>query len=181
MSLSSRSPGKASLLWLGALLGLLAGCSEPHATPPATPSSQRAGPLVYSFPSLDARPVDSESLRGRATLFLFLTTFGDSSLLEATIVRQLVNEYRPPIQAVAIFMDPPENEPLTRLFSSQLSLPFRSALADTNTISGQGPFGEVGVAPSIVILNAAGVEAWRHNGMASKEILERALRSAQRQ
>ncbi|MCU0657095.1 MAG: TlpA family protein disulfide reductase [Polyangiaceae bacterium] len=168
------------LLW--APLGLL-GCSSPKPTPaaaPPRPSAPAGPPLEFSFESLDERPVSSEALRGRASLLVFLATYGNDSLLQARHARKVFLEHTPRINAAAVFLEPIENRLLVRVFRDSAQLPFPSAMGDADTIAGKGPFEGIGAVPTALVLDHEGREVWRKLGGAQSDELRRVLRDAQR-
>lgn len=156
--------------------------------PAEAPAPPTSAPIEFSFESLDERPVSHLSTRGRATLVIFLTSygggiltsFGDPSLLQARYAKKVYKEHTPRINAAAVFLEPIENRPLVRLFRDAADLPFPSALADADTVAGRGPFKGIGTVPSVVVLDHEGREVFRKVGVASADELTRALRDAQR-
>ncbi|MFO0662045.1 MAG: TlpA disulfide reductase family protein, partial [Polyangiaceae bacterium] len=162
-----------------------AACSSPA---PASPAQEAAAPSrgpvrTFSYASLDERPVTSDALRGRATIVAFVATNGDASVVQLKYLQKIQSDYKPAVQIVAVFMDPtrnPDNTPLVRIYRDSLKLTFPTAMADANTVPGNGPFGNVGVAPTVVVLDASGAEVWRKTGVSDATELTHALRDAQR-
>lgn len=160
----------------------LAACSAPAApaAAPARAPARARGPAVdFSYESLDDRPVSREALRGRAAIVAFLTTYGDPSLLQARFLKKVFREHAPRINAAAIFLGPPENRPLVRVFVGTADLPFPCAMGDAETTAGRGPFRDIDTVPSVLVLDHEGREVWRKVGVASADELNQALRDAQ--
>lgn len=140
-------------LAIGALafwaLSSIASCSAPP--PPETPdvAPRARGPeRVFSYPSLDDRPVSSEALHGRASIVAFVATNGDASVIRSSTSRGYRSDYKPQVNVVAVFMDPtknPDNTPLVRMYRDFQKMTFPVAMADAETVPGNGPFGAVGV------------------------------------
>jgi hypothetical protein len=169
----------------GAVL-LLSSCSHRQegtgAEDPTTQDRSTSPSVRYEFSSLDERPVSSEALQGRATVLVFLTTFGgnNDSIVQARFARKVYREHVPRINAAAVFMEPMNNLPLVRIYRDSVGLPFPIAMADTDTIAGKGPFRGVDAVPSAVVLDNQGREVWRKIGIATPAELRTALRKAQR-
>jgi hypothetical protein len=134
---------------------------------------------MYQFESLDEREVSTEALKGRATVLVFLATFGNDSIVQARFLKKVFREHVPRINAVAIFMEPIENRPLARIFRDAVGLPYQEAMADLDTIGGKGPFKGIDTIPSTVVLDADGREAFRKVGVTSPDELIRAIKDAQ--
>jgi hypothetical protein len=56
-------------------------------------------------------------------------------------------------------------------YRDALKVPFPVALGDTATTAGGGPFGDVHLVPSVVVLNAEGRIAWRKAGLTKSDEL----------
>ncbi|MCS6901336.1 MAG: hypothetical protein RMJ98_16915 [Myxococcales bacterium] len=161
----------------------LVACSpppKPIVNGPA-PSPPRGPVVEFSFPSLDDRPVSHEAFRGRASLLVFLVTYGNDSLLQARFAKKVFLEHTPRINAAAIFLEPLENRPLVRVFRDSADLPFPAAMGDADSIAGRGAFKGLGAVPSVVVLDPEGREVWRKVGGAPPGEMHRALDEAQRE
>lgn len=159
----------------------LASCSkkdEPPRTPAAAPVA-RGEPVAYAFESLDDREVSLAAMKGRATIVVFIATYGDASIVQARFVKKVVAEYVPRINAAAVFMEPIENRPLARIFRDTVGLPYPLAMADSATIAGRGPFAGLDTVPSVVVLDDEGREVFRKVGVAYPDELIRAIKDAQ--
>jgi acetyl-CoA carboxylase alpha subunit len=113
-------------------------------------------------------------------VIIFITTYGDASIVQARFLKKAIKEHVPRANAAAVFLERVENRPLARMFSDKLELPFPTAMGDEASIAGKGPFSGVDTVPSVVVLDEQGREVWRKVGVAHPEELDRALREAQR-
>jgi hypothetical protein len=171
-----------------ALLSLLAaitscakqGGSRPTQPTEGAPAPQRGAPIEYAFESLDDREVSLAALKGRATVLVFIATYGDASIIQARFLKRVLNEHTPRFNAVGIFMEPIDNRPLARIFRDAAVLPYPLAMADAETIAGRGPFTGIDTVPSVVVLDTEGREVFRKVGVAHPDELEKAIRDAQR-
>ena len=148
--------------------------------PPSAAPVARGAPIAYAFDSLDEREVSFEALKGRATVVLFIATYGDASIVQARFAKRVLAEHAPRINVAAVFMEPIENRPLARIFRDTVGLPYPLAMADPSTIAGRGAFAGVDTVPSVVVLDHEGREVWRKVGVAHADELIKALRDAQR-
>lgn len=166
---------------LGAAAVVALGCAGTKEKAKEAPAASASGPpLAFRYESLDDREVSSESLKGRATLLLFLTTYGDPSLLQARFAKKVVGSHTPRINAAAIFLERIDNRPLVRLYRDAAGLAFPCAMADAETVKGEGPIPGTGTVPTVIVLDPAGREVWRKVGVAHPDELQKALRDAQR-
>lgn len=174
------------LLQIIGLTALCAGCSAsataaaPVEPTTAEPAKQVGAPVAYEFASLDDRPVSSEALRGRATVLIFVTTYGDASMLQARFLKKVFKEYSPRFNAAAVFLERVDNRPLARIFNDTLELPYPAAMGDEASIAGKGPFTGMDTVPGVVVLDPSGREVWRKIGVAMPDELTSAIREAQR-
>lgn len=146
----------------------------------APPSRAPAGPPIeFRFESLDDHDVSREALSGRASIVVFLTTYGDASIVQARYVKKVFKEFVPRINAAGVFLERAENRPLARIFRDAVGLPFPLAMADAASIAGKGPFQGLDTVPTVVVLDPQGREVWRKTGIAAPEELARALKEAQ--
>ncbi len=175
---------RPSALALVTLMSLapLTGCATPRAEPVSAPRAAPSGPPIeFSFSSIDEREVSSSALRGRATVIAFLTTYATPSTVQARYLKKVVADHVPRVNAALVFYEQIENRPLVRIFRDALGLAVPTAMADTESIAGRGPFKGLDTVPSVVVLDAAGREVFRKVGVADANELHRALRDAQAQ
>lgn len=161
---------------------MISGCAaKPETSAPITPpAASRGPPIAYAFDSLDEREISLVALKGRATVILFIATYGDASIVQARFAKKVLAEHAPRINVAAVFMEPIENRPLARIFRDTIGLPYPLAMADAQSIAGHGAFAGVDTVPSVVVLDHEGREVWRKVGVAHADELIRALRDAQR-
>lgn len=146
--------------------------------PLALPKVERGAVIDFDFASLDDRPTSAAATRGRVTAVLFVTTYGDPSILAARFLTKVYREHTPRFNALAVFLERVENRPLARIFRDSLALPFASAMADADSIAGKGAFPGVDTVPTLVVLDAVGRESFRKVGIAKPDEIVRVLRAA---
>jgi hypothetical protein len=109
--------------------------------------------LIYRFPLPDGRSIGSDELAGRWTIVLFLTTYDPVSHAIAQRLDAYQHTRTPRINVVAVAMEPPQNATLVAVFAETLAIGFPVALADQDTLDGNGPFGDVRAVPTLVLLD----------------------------
>ncbi len=122
--------------------------------------------------------VSSETTRGRATLLAFITTYDLVSQLLVRRLGEVIVEFTPRANAVAVVMEAPSYADLLPAYRESLSLPFPVVMVDFATEQGQGPFGDIAKVPTLVLLDREGREVWRHQGPLGSEEIRAALRRA---
>lgn len=141
------------------------------------PSSK---PLSFEYVALDGTHVTAESLRGRVTVVVFLTTYDLSSQIVVRELAELMHTKKPRFNTLGVVLEPPKNAPLVDAFAATLELPFRLALSPSPESFDEGPFGKVEAVPTVVVLDRAGVQRFRQAGAISTAELDRALSRADR-
>jgi hypothetical protein len=180
------SPHRASALhrWGGVWLAALgwAGCcgcvsaSEPAESPAVVTS---AAPVQYEFsPIGDDAAVSSETMRGRVTALLFITTYDLASQLLARRLADVVTSFTPRANAAAVVVEAPSYADLLPAYRDALSLPFPIVMADYATQNGAGPFGSVTRVPLLIVLDRDGREVFRYQGPLDPQQIEDAVRRA---
>jgi hypothetical protein len=172
---------RAAGLFVATLMAqALASCGE-RRPPEATNAIQPVtGPLVrYSFQAVDGRPISTRSMANRVTVIGFLATYDVPSQVEARFLAMLERRHSPKINVAALVLEAPENQPLVEAFVTSLRLEYPIAMADAATIAGEGPFAGLHHVPSVVVLDRAGREAWRHAGLVNEAVLEAAVRAVE--
>jgi hypothetical protein len=168
-----------SWLLLGPLL--LGACGGAATNAPAEPAPLERGRAVsYAWGTTDGGVVSAETLQGRATVLLFVTTFDLASQAQAKHLEDLYRTHKPRINAVAVVMEPPKYAPLASSFAEVLGLSYPVALADDATRNGQGPFGAVSSVPSWVVLDREGRPVLARAGVLAPQELAQGVRAAQR-
>jgi hypothetical protein len=178
---ASRSRAARALLF-GALSALLGSACSSAASPLAQPSRATSNtPVSYSFAAVgDDAVVSSETMRGRATALLFITTYDLASQLLARRLGDVIARFTPRANAAAVVVEPPAYAELLPAYREALSLPYPVVMADFATQRGAGPFGGITQVPVLVILDREGRQTWRHDGALETQAIEAALRAALR-
>jgi hypothetical protein len=162
-----------------AILGTLAlGCGS-QASAPSITSPQPGNAPQFAFTGLDGARLTPASVAGRTTVIGFLTTYDVHSQAEARFLAMLERHHTPRINVIGLILEAPENQPLVEAFVTSLGLRYPIALADAETIAGDGPFAGLHHVPSVVILDRDGREAWRHIGFVNEVGLEAAVRAVE--
>lgn len=155
-------------------------CSSAEAPPAAAPRAANT-PLSYSFPAIgDDVLVNSESMRGRATALVFITTYDLASQLLARRLGEVVTSFTPRTNAAAVVIEPPAYAELLPAYRDALSLPYPVVMADFATQRGGGPFGSISRVPVLIVLDREGRQVERLEGSIDTLAIEAALRAALR-
>jgi hypothetical protein len=150
--------------------------SAPADAPAAVAAS---APIEYDFPAVgDDAVVSSETMRGRVTAILFVTTYDLASQLLARQLADVITSFTPRANAAAVVVEPPLYADLLPAYREALALPFPIVMADYATQSGGGPFGSVTRVPLLIVLDRESREVFRHQGPLEPRQLEAALRQA---
>ncbi len=159
-------------------LALSAACaSEPPPSQPVFASVTRSAPLHFQYPLIDGRSwLTADALRGHPTIIGFLTTYDLASQAQARFLNGLVRRLAGRVQVAAVMLERTENRPLIIAFRDGLNLGYPVAIGDADIISGEGPFGDVHVVPSTVVLDAQGRLVWKKLGLAGEEELEKVVK-----
>jgi hypothetical protein len=137
------------------------------------------GPIAYDFPSAgEDVTVSSETMHGRVTALLFITTYDIASQLFARRLADAITSFTPRANAAAVVVEAPSYADLLPAYREALSLPFPIVMADYATQRGAGPFGSVTRVPLLVVLDREGREVSRHQGSLEPQQIEEALRQA---
>lgn len=168
-------------LALAAAAFACAACGAPPAesqksVAPVAPLAARGPVLRFSFEAIDGRKISTESLAGRVSVIGFYTTYDFASQVQARTLASVARHHVPRINVAGLVLEPPENRMLIEAFASTLNLGYPIALADTLTITGNGPFAGLHHVPSVVILDREGREVWRKIGLIDEAALEAVLR-----
>jgi hypothetical protein len=168
-------------LGVGAALPACSGDPHPPTAPAAVATNApTTGPTVrFAYEGIDGRPISTEALTNRVSVIGFLTTYDVHSQAEARYLALLERHHSPRVNVAALMLEAPENRPLVEAFVASLGLTYPVALADAATIAGEGPFVGLHNVPSVVILDRAGREAFRHVGFLNEASLETATRAVE--
>lgn len=170
----------AAMAALMSLAVALAACGGAEPTEPvyrvATEVPSASGPKRrFAYQTLDGRRVGHLSYAGRMTLIAFVATYDTASQAQARFVNEVVATHAPRINALLLVLEPPHHAPLVEAFVQSLDLRYDVAMADAETIAGEGPFTGLHHVPSVVLLDREGREVWRNLGVVSDEQLRKAI------
>ena len=72
------------------------------------------------------------------------------------------------VQYALVVLDPGAGREIVQLYARALGVSFPVAMADSLTVAGGGPFGDVRAIPVTLLLDRAGRVAWRVEGRVAK-------------
>jgi len=156
---------------LATLAGLLAACGPragPRTDPPGVTVASLHPAVEFEFDALDDPPVTAEATRGLPTVLSFITTSSLSSQAQADFLVAMAKHDGDRVHYAVIVLEPQENRELVALYKKALSIPFPVAIADPQTLSGAGAFGDVSTVPVTVLLDRTGHVAWRIEGRVAR-------------
>jgi hypothetical protein len=134
-------------------------------------------PVDFVFDSIDPRPVSAEATRGQPTLIAFVTTENLAAQAQVDFLVAMSKNDGDRVHYAVVAVEDHDSRELVELYKKALSIPFPVAMADRDTCSGGGPFGDVRAVPVTVILDRSGRLVWRVEGRVSKSAeLRAALR-----
>lgn len=141
-----------------------AGKGEPPAASPAGAAASWAR-AVYAFDSLDERPISSEHFRGKRVVLAFVTTDHLGSQAQLNYLNAMAKHDGDRVHYAMIALDARERRELVELYRKALGIPFPVAMVDAAKMGKDGPFGELKVVPTVIVLDADGRETFRHEGV----------------
>jgi hypothetical protein len=158
--------------------------TEPVPVTPAQPTASVApepvgDPVSFELVDTDGKPISAESLRGRITLVLFITTYDVESQAMVQFVAQLLHEHAPRLNAVALVLEIEKNRLLAEAFARALEPGYPVALAGETWIRGDGAFPGLKSVPSLAVLDRTGREAARFSGFMRKPQIEALVREVE--
>jgi hypothetical protein len=132
-------------------------------------SNALPGPVVdFAFDSIDDRPVSSESMRGKITVLVFVTTGSLLAQAQVDFLIAMAKNDSDRLNYAVVALEPRENRELVELYRKALSIPFPVAMADAETLGGAGAFHDVSAVPVTVLIDRSGRVAWRMDGRVAK-------------
>lgn len=157
-----------------ASLLLVAACQRVAEPPPQDESESETRGQVqrYFLGTTDGQEVSAETMRGRVTALIFVTTFDLASQLAAKQLNQALHTHVPRINVAAVVLEAPKYAPLADVFRSSLRLSYPVAIADLELLGRNSTLGEVRSVPTLIILDKHGREVSRHYGAFSNEELD---------
>lgn len=147
--------------------------SEPIPGVSAQPDSR--APIEFEFDSLDNRPVNSASTRGAPTVIAFTTTWDLMSQAQVDFLVKMAKNDGDSVHYTLVALQEPKDRELVEVYAQKLGVEFPVALADTATIAGGGPFGDVHNVPTVVVLDKEGRLVWLHPGVAKSAEIRAAM------
>ncbi len=138
-----------------------------------------SSPVQFEWDEVHGGKLSSAALLDRVTVLAFVTTYDVPSQAEVRFLSELHRDHTPRLNVAVVVLEPPENAPLALAFASALDLGYPVAMADAATIEGTGPFAGLHHVPSVVVLDRAGVERFRHLGLVDRAGLEAAVREVE--
>jgi hypothetical protein len=154
----------AGAVWLA---GTLLACGGRPAEPVGTSRVASERPVAFKYDSLDERPVDSTSTRGKVTVLAFVTTYDLGSQAQANFLVAMAKHDEKEINYVLVALQEPKDRELVEVYRTNLGITFPVALADAETIAGGGSLGDVHKIPAVVVLDREGKIVWKKVGVAT--------------
>ena len=137
------------------LLLLSVACQRRPSAPPAQAHEPEPRGQVqrYVFGTTDGEELSAQSMHGRVTVLVFVTTFDLASQLAAKRVNQVLHSHRPRINAGAVVLEAAKYAPLADVFRSTLDLSYPVAIADLATLEQNSTLGELRSVPTLLVLD----------------------------
>ncbi len=148
------------------------GCGGTATLP--SPAAAPGEPLSFAFRSLDDKPADSDSYRGKPLVVSFFATGDLSSQAQTNFLVAMAAHDAGRVGYLMVAMEPPAQRELIDLYRQSLKVTFAVAIADERTLAGESKFGLVASLPTVVVLDANGKVAMRVAGrvVPAKELRE---------
>ena len=160
---------------------LLPACTA--TTIPSSPQAQKVQPstgsIEFVLSDAEGAPVSSESLRGRRSLLVFVTTYDLGAQLVARRVEEVLRTARPRVNALGVVMERGTYLPLLETYAEATGLSYPLVLADGATFDGRGPLGDVDYVPTIVVLDDRLRRVFKLQGAVTVREIEQALSQVQ--
>jgi thiol-disulfide isomerase/thioredoxin len=152
-----------------ALLLVLSACASQGARP------LPEGRVALRLESLEGEPITLGGLRGKVVLVTIVTTWSDFALLEVPRFKKLAEAHGRDLAIVCIALD--EDERMVRIFRDTFQIPYLVTTAsDPKALtSAAGPFGEITIIPTSILLDREGKVVARMDGMWPPHVLEDAV------
>jgi len=151
-----------------ALVLVIAACKSatPDAPPlvgTSTPTSD--APAVYTFDSLDARPVSSDAFRGKPTVLSFITTGETKAQAQVVFLVKMAENDGDKVNYALVALQDPAARELVEVYAKFCHVTFPVAMGDPSKLANDGPLGNVSAIPTTVILDAGGHVVFRSSGV----------------
>jgi thiol-disulfide isomerase/thioredoxin len=132
--------------------------------------------ITYKYDSLDEKPVSSDAFAGKPVVLAFVTTYDIVSQAVMDYLAAMSKRDGDQVHYAMIAVQDGSDRELVEVYREHLKIDFPVAMGDAASIAGGGPFGDVHVVPTIVILNREGRVVWRHVGIAKSAEIRNAMR-----
>ncbi len=151
-----------------------------HTPPPAPLPPLSTAPISFEFEAVDGGSVSAPVFRGKPAVLAFLVSDTLAGQAEATILSKLAQQAGDAAHFAVVAVEPPERRELVqgflRFFTDKNHTPLLGAMADKDTLLGQGPFGDVrGL--TVVVLDPSGRVTLRKSGVVQAPEIAAALRA----
>jgi hypothetical protein len=141
-------------------------------------SSQTDAPVEFAFASLDDRPMNAASFRGRASILAFIESDEIASQAQAGFLAVMQKTDGDRVNYALVAVEEADRRELVLafrgFFESKFGVSLRGGMADEETRLGHGPFGDVSRL-TVVVLDPSGKIVWRRVGIARAEELRAVL------
>lgn len=131
---------------------------------------------LYAFDSLDERAVSSESMRGKPTVIVFVTTGDIVGQAQVSYLVHMARNDGDRVNYALIALHPRKETVLVEAYRKTLGVDFPTALADATAIQAAGPFGEIPAVPTLIVLDREGRIVWKHTGLAKNDEIRGRMR-----
>jgi len=125
-------------------------------------------PVEFAFESLDERSVTAQAALGKPTIIVFVTTSNLLAQAQVDFLVAMANHDKGGTNFILVALERRDSRELVEIYRKALSVPFPVAMADEETLSGRGAFGDVSAVPVTVMLDRAGRIVWRVDGRVAK-------------
>ncbi len=165
----------ASLSLIAQVATFACGCGA-HVESPANAASL-GEPLTFAFRSLDEKPADAESYRGRPLVLSFFSTGDLSSQAQTNFLVVMAGHDAGKVGYLLVALEPASQRELIEIYRQTLRVPFAVAIADDRTLAGESKFGPIPHLPTVIVLDGAGKLVKRFDGhVATSQELRSVLR-----
>jgi hypothetical protein len=161
-----------------ALGGLaLAGCHAENVEPAAA-APELGDPIQFMFGTIEGGELSSDTMRGRTTALLFVTTYDLPSQAEAQLLRDVLSTHRPLANGAIVMMEAPRAAPLAQVWADSLGLKLPIAMASRALMAGESQLGRIVGVPTLVVLDRRGRLIARGEGAVGRDEIAASLRRA---
>ena len=163
---------RMGVVHIAAAFTLAIGCGG-NAQAPNAPAA--SGEVVnFAFRSLDDKPADGDSYRGKPLTIAFFSTGDLSSQAQTNFLVAMAAHDAGKVGYLLVAMEPPSQRELIELYRQSLKVTFAVAIADERTLAGESKFGLIARLPTVVVLDGSGKIAMRVDGrvVSAKELRE---------